>query len=402
MELRQQALQILNVGLSALKPEKILTKKVLEKTGIWDWEEVYVIGAGKGMRFYAEQLEKILGDKIKGGVVSDIEKAQLQKIQVLQASHPLPDKSSLSAALKIIQFIEQVPKNKPVLCLISGGGSSLLTWPTFSVRRLGVLYDLLLKSGADIYEMNILRKHLDRVKGGGLASFISPRPCVSLLISDVPGDDLATIASGPTVYDETTKGQAKEILRKYHLPFKIEGSPVRLLETPKDKKIFQNVKNILLTSNEVALKAMAKEARGLGYQVKIFSSDLKNSSESVGQILFRASKPGLALLAGGETTLTVSGKGKGGRNTHLCLAALEYLPKDTVLLAIDSDGQDNSDAAGAIISEKTLKKAQELNLDPKEYLENFNSYHFFRQTGDLIKTKPLPTNVGDLVVALRH
>lgn len=418
-ELKEKALTILNAGLSALKPEKILTKKVLEKTGVLEWDKFYIIGFGKGIRFYAQILEDLLGDKLKGGMVNDIEKMPLKKIIVNQAAHPLPDKSSLSSTQKILQFIREIPQDAAILCLVAGGGSSLFTWPTFAVRRLGTFSDLLIKCGADIKEMNVVRKHLDRVKGGGLAQMFYPRSCVSLIISDVPGDDLDTIASGPTVFDASTKEEAEKIIDKYQLPKKIEGSSVDLIETPKDEKLFKNVQNVLIATNKTAIDAMAKKARTFDFRPKILNYAQKGDSESVGQMLFREVKKVIevrksdksekgekgnkvALIAGGETTVKVAGKGKGGRNTHLCLAALKFLPINTVLLAVDSDGQDNSDAAGAIISEETLKKAKELGLAPDDYLANFDSYHFFQKTGDLIKTGPLPTNVGDLMLVLRE
>ena len=270
-------------------------------------------------------------------------------------------------------------------------------------------FDLLIKSGADIHNINIIRKHIDRAKGGGLVSFIYPRKCISLIISDVPGDDLKTIASGPTVFDATTNSDAQTILKKYQLPNKIDGSSVRLIETPKDKKLFKDVQNILIATNKTALEAMAKKAIGLGYKTKTLDASLNQDAESVGQMILEKLKvkseklkaEKMALIAGGETTIKVSGNGRGGRNTHLCLSALKYLPKNTILLSIDSDGQDNSDAAGAIISEETFKKAERLGLNPDEYLKNFDSYNFFSQTGDLIKTGSLPTNVGDLMVVLR-
>jgi glycerate-2-kinase len=418
VELKQNALEILEAGLSALKPEKILNKTIWDGFKLPPHQKIYVIGAGKGVRFLAQQLEQILGDKIASGFVNDIEELSLNKITVHQASHPLPDKSSLAGTQKIIQLLRQTSKNDLIICLLTGGGSSLLTWPTFSVRRLGEFTDKLIKSGASIFEINIVRKHIDRVKGGGLAALIYPRPCLSLIVSDVPGNDLSTIAGGPTVFDKSTKEEAEEIFKKYALPCKIAGSSIRLIETSKDKKIFRSVKNILLATNKMALGAMKEKAEGLGYNSKILCDNLEGEAGSVGQILIKisnltfaqrasAAKAGsqsskLALIAGGETTVRVTGKGRGGRNTHLCLSALPYLPQNTVLLAIDSDGQDNTGAAGAMISRETIQKAQELGLNPEEYLKNFDSYNFFKKTGDLIFTGPLPTNVGDLIVVIRN
>lgn len=394
--LRKNALEILQAGLSALKPENVLNEKIWRKLPLPPHQKIYVVGAGKGVRFLAAQLEEILGEKIEAGFVNDKEELILKKIKVNQAGHPLPDKGSLAGTQKIIQLIRGTSEKDLIICLLTGGASALLTWPTFALKRVAEFFDKLLKSGADIQEMNIIRKHLDRVKGGGLALIIYPRPCLSLIVSDVPGNDLKTIASGPTVFDDSTKEEAEKILEKWGLP------KLPLLETPKDKKIFKNVKNFLLATNKIGLLAMKKKAEERKFRTKILSDKLKGETESVGQMLIEKSKiKGLALIAGGETTIRVTSNGKGGRNTHLCLSVLKNLPKNTVLLSVDSDGEDNTEAAGAIISQDTIKKAQKLGLKPEDYLKNFDSYNFFKKTGDLIKTGPQPTNVGDLILALK-
>lgn len=394
--LRQDALEILEAGLSALDPQKILDNKTKIKFHFDRFSKIYIIGAGKGVRFLAQRLEEILGEKIVAGFVNDKEKLDLKKIVVNKAGHPLPDKASFAGTQKMLNLIKNISKNDLIICLIAGGGSSLLTWPTFAVRRTAEFYDKLLKSGANIYEMNVIRKHIDRVKGGGLAAFIYPKPCISLIISDVPGNNLETIASGPTVYDKSTKEDTEEIINKYKLP------KIPLIETPKDKNLFKKVENILLANNKIALLSMQNKAEKLGYQPKILDDSFDKRAESVGQFLFKNLKPNQVLIVGGETTVKVKGKGRGGRNTHLCLAALKYLPKNTCLAAINSDGEDNTDAAGAVITGETIKKAKQLNLASDKFLQNFDSYHFFEKTGDLIKTGPLPINVGDLILVLKR
>lgn len=407
-KLRNDAYKILKAGIGALSPHRILTKGTFNKLDIFSKKHIYLIGFGKGIRFYARRVEEILGRQLKKGMVNDIEKMKLGKVVVNKASHPLPDETSVASTLEIVRFLKKIPKEGFILCLIAGGGSALFSWPTLSINKFKKLNELLIKSGADIFEINTVRKHTDRVKGGGLAKIIYPRSCISFIISDVPSDDLKTIASGPTVYDPSTKEEAQKIIKKYHIDKIFKLFP-RLIETPKDKKIFRRIKNVLLATNKIALKEMAKMATRLGYKAIIFDSALSESTEKAGQMAIKkfnelkSEKDKIALIGGGETTVRVKGKsGRGGRNTHLCLLVLNHLPEDMLFACIDSDGQDNSDAAGAIIDQETIKKAQRLKLEPKDYLKKFDSYNFFKKTGDLIKTGPLPTNVGDLFLVLRN
>lgn len=398
--LRQDALEIMNAGLKAIQPEQILNEKIVAQFGIENYKKIYVFGAGKGVRFLAQRLEKLLGDKVAGGMVNDIENKDLalNKIEVQLAGHPLPDKGSLAGTQKIIRAIRSIPKSSDtlIICLFTGGGSALFTRPIMSVKSFVDVNDQLIKSGADIKEINIVRKHLDRIKGGGFSEIIASRKCLTLLVSDVSGNNIETIASGPTVYDNSTIVDAQKILQKYKLP------KIKLIETQKEKKIFKNIKNRLLATNKLALCAMKNKAEQLGYKSKIYTDRLSGNADNVGQQILNKIKPGEVLIAGGETSIKVNGKGKGGRNTHLCLAALPYLKPNTCLLSINSDGHDNTDAAGAVIDNDTIKKAQNLGLASDNYLENFDSYNFFRKTGDLIKTGLLPTNVADLILVLQH
>ena len=398
--LRKNALEILEAGLKAIKPEKFLNEKIVGKFKLKSFEKIYVFGAGKGVRFLAKRMEQLLGDKVAGGIVTDIEILALKKIEVLCASHPLPDKNSLTATQKIIRKINSISpiiksSNHLIILLFTGGGSSLFTWPIISIKRFGEINDILIKSGANIGEINIVRKHLDRVKGGELAKIIYPLKCLTFLISDVPGNDLSIIASGPTIYDKTTISDAQKIIDCYNFP------KTKLIETPKDKNFFKNITNYLLATNKIALEAMRDKAKSLGYKPQILTDRLTGSASDVGQKLLKEIKLGQALIAGGETEVNVKGKGKGGRNTHLCLAVLPYIPSDTCFASIDSDGQDNTDAAGAVVDIDTLKKAKKLRLMSDNSLANFDSYNFFQKTGDLIKTGPLPVNVGDLTIVLK-
>jgi len=399
--LRQDALEIMKAGLSAIRPEKILNEKIVAKLGLKKFKKIYVFGAGKGVRFLAQRLEEFLLDKISGGLVTDIEALELKKIKVQVAGHPLPDKNSLASTQRIIREIRAISpvirlSDTLILCLFTGGGSALFCWPNTSVKHYGEINEQLIKSGADIMEINVVRKHLDRVKGGGLAKIIAPRKCLTLLVSDVPGNDIGIIASGPVVLDKTNISDAQEIVAKYHLP------KMKFLETGKDGKYFKNVKNHLLGTNILALDAMKDKVEQLGYKSKILTDSLVGDATNVGQKFLEKVKPDEALIAGGETTMKVEGNGRGGRNTHLCLAALPYLKSDTCLLSIDSDGNDNTDAAGAVVDTETIVRAKKLGLASDNYLKNFDSYNFFKQTNDLIKTGKLPTNISDLLLVLQR
>jgi len=402
---RRDALKIFGAAINALKPANFINEKFWSSLSLPKFKKIYLIGAGKGVRFWAFQLEKILKKRISASFLNDIDDKipTGSNLLIWKASHPLPDQNSLAGTEKILRLVLQSTESDLIICLFAGGASSLFTWPNLPLKQTKQLNDKLIKSGASIEEINTVRKHIDYVKGGWLAFFINPRPCISLLISDVPNDDLSTIASGPTVYDRSTIKEATKVLKKYHL-FQEAGS--FLVETPKDKEVFKKVQNILLVNNQKALKAMEEQAKKLGYQTKILDSQLEGNAEKIGKRLIKILlkekiKGKLALIAGGETNVRVTSKGRGGRNTHLCLATLPFLSQSTALLAVDSDGQDNTEAAGALITERTIQRAKKLGLNPQKYLKQFNSYQFFQKTGDLIKTGPLPTNVGDLILVLR-
>lgn len=258
----------------------------------------------------------------------------------------------------------------------------------------------LLKSGANITEMNIVRKHLSDVKGGGLAQILYPATIATLVYSDVPGNDLSTIASGPTVCDHTTIEDALHIINKFKIDFDLPKSA--FVEKPHDKKYFKNVHNIIVLSNETALQAMLKKARDLKHHAKIFSDRFQGDAKVAGKQLISATHPGSILLVGGETTVHVSKKsGKGGRNQTLVLAALKLVGRDVTICSFDSDGWDFIDNAGAIGDMKTLERAKELNLDIDRFLETDSSLDFFNGVGDAIVTGRLPSNVSDLMIVLR-
>jgi hydroxypyruvate reductase/glycerate 2-kinase len=255
-----------------------------------------------------------------------------------------------------------------------------------------------LLSGASICEINIIRKHLSKVKGGKLTQRICPAIQITLIFSDIPGNNLSIIASGPTVLDKSTKQEAEKIAKKYNLP------RVKFRETPKEKGIFKKVHNILLLTNKTFLSASEEKAKKLGYKTKIYLDRLVDEASEAGKKLAQFSKKqgkNSIILAGGETPVAVKGQGKGGRCTELALTFLKYLPENITFCAFASDGQDNTDAAGAIIDEGTIKKSCKLKLDINKYLKNNDSYTFFQKTEDLIFTGPTGTNVADLFLTIK-
>ena len=260
-----------------------------------------------------------------------------------------------------------------------------------------------MNAGADIFEMNCVRKHLSRVKGGQLAKIIYPAKLISLIFSDVPGDDLSTIASGPTVKDETTVREASAILAKHRILEKLNLPSVKFVETPKDAKFFENTENILFVSAKTALRAMKDKAEDLGFDVKIFSQHFQGEAEKLAsEIIIANNQKHQALLGAGESTVVVKGNGVGGRNQHLALAALLSISENQVLITLASDGHDNSESAGAIVDSSTLLRSKTLNLEPSIYLQNNDSFTFFEAVGDGIDTGLTGSNVADLVISLRR
>jgi glycerate 2-kinase len=399
---RKIALKIANAGLEAIDPLKViqsnidLKKNILtikkKKFDISEVENIYVLGIGKASFRACQALEEILKDKIRDGALIDTKKGKLKRIKVFKGTHPLPSQKNIQASQKISAIAQKATEKDLILFLVSGGGSALFSLPQkATVSQVKNLTDELLKSGADILKINTVRKHLSQVKGGGLAKLAYPAKLVSLIFSDVPGDDISFIASGPTVKDKTTKKEAQKILDKYNI------SPLKLYETPKESKYFKNVSNILLLSGKTALKGMQKECHKLKIPCSVYSYALKGEARIVGRKILQRVKGSGALIATGETTVKVEGSGKGGRNQELVLGALPYLEK-TVFISIASDGLDNTEAAGAIGDDNSLKEAQEKGLAWSEYMRDNDAFSFFKELDDLIMTGPTGSNVADLIV----
>lgn len=379
-----------------------------------------VIGAGKASAEMARAFESAWISKgykkLEGIVITRYgHKRKCKNIKIIEASHPVPDKSGLDATNDIINLLKPLNSKDLVIVLISGGGSSLLVSPIdkISLKEKQDLTNELLRSGATISEINAVRKHLSNVKGGKLASFAYPAEVITLAISDVPGDDFGTIASGPTYPDHTTNKDAIEVLSKYNIVCSKNIEDVlrsNKYETPKQKdKIFKNAEFNIIAKPQNALLKGAQVAERKNFNTLVLSDSIEGESNDVGLVhsaivkqVIRFGQPAkkpLCILSGGETTVTINKEnGKGGRNTQFLLSLVIALgPTSNVYaIACDTDGIDGSeDNAGAVIYPDTLERAYSKGLNPKNYLERNDAYSFFNILGDIIKIGPTYTNVND-------
>ncbi|TAL36574.1 MAG: glycerate kinase [Spirochaetes bacterium] len=391
------------------------------------YKNIIVVGGGKGTAPMARAVEDLLGDRISAGCVSlkygYVE--PLRKIEVIEASHPLPDAQGLKAAGTILDLISKAGERDLVISLISGGGSALLPLPAASIPLDDKIAatNLLLRSGANIHEMNAVRKHLSLVKGGNLAKAAYPATVINLMISDVSGDDMDVIASGPFVPDKSTYGDALGVLEKYTLGGQVpasvrahldRGAAGEMEETPKPgSPVFGRVTNLIIASNIIALKAGAAVARKLGYNTVILSSVIEGETREVARMHTAIAREALlsgnpvrlpaCIISGGEATVTVTGSGLGGRNMEFALqCALLLEGREGILAAsIGTDGSDGpTDAAGAWADGTTCARARARGVSVNDYVANNDSYRFFKEIGDLIVTGPTNTNVMDMRIML--
>jgi len=400
-----------------------------EKLRIEGYEKVVVVGGGKAGAAMAITLEQMLGERLTEGIVN-IPKGTMpeispRKIKLVAAGHPIPDESGMEGTRRMVELVSGLGQRDLVICLISGGGSALmpLSAEGITLSQLQEVTLLLLKSGATIQEVNAVRKHLSAVKGGQLARAAYPARMVSLIISDVVGDRLDTIASGPTYPDPTTYSDALSVLKKYKLKEKvppriivhlINGVKGVIPETPKvGEECFQNAYYKIIASNADALAAAAEVGRAHGLNVHILTTTMQGEARQVGEYLSHVTRevyeterpiprPALLLL-GGETTVTVKGEGIGGRNQELVLSTALGIAglKTTTIVSFSTDGIDGpTDATGAVADGFTIQRAEQLGLDPSCYLENNDSYHFFKELGDLLITGPTGTNVMDVTALM--
>lgn len=433
---RRDALLAVGAALEAADPRKLVERAItleggaLEAGGhkyeLGSYGKVVVLGGGKASALMAAAVEHTLGEAIDEGVVivPDTQKAlpELRRIKLEKSSHPLPTEEGVHAVERLLEVADRVRRDDLVMFLISGGGSSLMPLPAvgISLEDLRDTTALLLKSGADIVEMNCIRKHLSQISGGRLAERVRGADVLSMLISDVVGDDLGSIASGPTVPDATTFAMAREAMGR-HAVWELVPPSVRrtiqagisgvLAETPKPgSPAFAKVRNVLVGSNRIACEAVKASLEAAAYQVHFLPEPLTGEARDVGLKLaeLARSAPGAGtwgLVAGGETTVTVRGQGKGGRNQELALSAAMALrgTSGTTMLSFATDGIDGmTNAAGAIADSTTCDRARTEGLDPERFLEANDSYSFFEALGDLVVTGPTGTNVNDVTLLLRR
>ena len=446
LDLRAVATELQQAALAAVEPAAAVRRHVHrekdapvltvadQRYDLRDYEHVFVVGGGKAAVPMAAAIADILGERLAEGVIvtkyghtilqSPIARLsardEVSNLQIIEAGHPVPDENSVRGAQAIADCATRATERDLVLCLISGGGSALLTLPVpgLTLADLQPLTDALLRSGATIHELNTVRKHWSRIKGGHLARLVAPATLVTLVLSDVVGDPLDVIASGPTVPDPTTVADAQAVLERYGNPWgfpKPQGFYKGIFrETPKPgDSIFERVQHVIVGSNRLAALAAVEKARQLGFNALLLSTYVEGEAREVARVAAALAKgirahsdplsPPACLVWGGETTVTIRGEGKGGRNQELALAAA--LPLDgwpgILVMALATDGTDGpTDGAGAVVTGETVPRARALGLDPRAALEANDSYPFFDALGDLIRTGPTGTNVNDLLFVL--
>lgn len=421
---RQHALEIFRAALAAAHGGNTV-RRALSTYGEWltRFDRVFLVSVGKAAVEMGAAVEEALGPRLRGGIaVTKYGHAIGRRgSRVVESGHPIPDEAGVKAARAVRDLLSNLSARDLVIVVISGGASALLPAPAepLTLEAKQRTTDLLLRAGATISELNAVRKHLSLLKGGRLAALAQPATVLGLLLSDVIGDRLDVIGSGPTAPDSTTFHDAIDVLSRFDLLERVPH-PVReyleagvrgeVAETPKaGDPLFENVHNVIVGSNRLALEAAADRARGLGYEVTIFSSCVEGEAREVARAhghrlrsVAQSGKP-VCILSGGETTVTVRGRGKGGRNQEFALAAAIAIDglENVLLLSAGTDGNDGAtDAAGAIATGDTVQHAERLGLNARAYLEDNNSYEFFDALGDLIRTGPTGTNVMDIQAML--
>jgi len=388
-----------------------LVKRFCEKFDFKGHENIYVVGAGKGASRMAEAIEARIGEWITQGLViipEEEKEPELNKIEYVFGSHPFPNENSVEGARKILDMVNNAQEGDLIIALISGGGSSLMSLPVddITLDEKIATSELLIKNSIRIQDINIVRKHISQVKGGFLAKAAFPCPVLQLVISDVVGDDLSTIASGPFHPDPTTFADAIQVLKKHEIYDKVPQSVRTYLEKgePETPKRIEKVETHILANHETAALKAFKYLEKQGIKAKILSTSLEGDCNKQAIDLIARIEPSETIhIMAGETTVKVKGHGYGGRNQQFVLACLNELTQDRdfTIAAIGTDGIDGicpEKIAGAIATADTLKAAKEKEMYISHYLERNNSFTFFKETGGLIKTGPTGTNLGDLIL----
>lgn len=408
---RKDALEIIEAGIEASLPEEVLKNKFKlngnilavdgKKINLLKYDNLYVVGGGKAAYLAAKYIEKVLGDRITDGAVIDVKKGRLERIRCYEGSHPYPTKRNVVATREVISILKKAKKNDLVITIVSGGGSSLLCDPyKITYSKIEPVIKSFFKKGANIKEINIVRKHISNIHGGNIAKLAYPASVLGLVFSDIPFKDTSFVASGPTYLDKTTKAQAKRVAEKYGI------KKLVFLETTKDRKYFKNVTNVLMLSNDDALKAMKSLAEKKGYKTLVCGNCLGGEARKLMNKLFNKFKmlaDKSAFIAGGETIVYIKKKGEGGRNLEVAMGALEVISPNMVVMSVASDGKDHMEGiAGGIADKLVSAKAKEIGYNPQEFLDKNMSYKFMKDTGGLIRSKKTGTNVSDLIVVLKR
>jgi hydroxypyruvate reductase len=435
--MREDALAIFHAALRAVDPAAAirrglrLNQELLEIAGrsydLSKFGNIFVVGAGKAAAPMARAIEEILGPRLSGGIINVKygHGLPLRKIKVNEAAHPIPDDAGIRGTREIVRLLEGAKEGDLVIALFSGGASPLLIFPAedLTLKDKQETTRVLLNCGATIHEINAVRKHLSRVKGGRLARLARRATLIGLFLSDVIGDDLASIGSGPTAPDSTTFADCLDVLERYRIREEVPPAAARVLErgargeveeTPKPgDESFARVLNCIVANNALALAAARQRAKELGYRDLILSSSIDGETKEVAKVHVALAREILAtgnpverpacLLSGGETTVTVKGSGKGGRNQEFALAAALAMKgmESALILSAGTDGTDGpTDAAGAFADGTTVERARQKGMDAEAHLLQNNSYPLFETLGDLVVTGPTRTNVMDLRLVL--
>ncbi len=403
---RIDALEIVEAAFDAIDTKSVLEKNITVIDGIMtvmgqrfilaDYKRIYIIGFGKVSCKAAYVLEGLLQGKVQDGAVIGIKEVTCDVVDTYAGTHPLPSHLNFTATKHIEEIATKATGDDLVLVVVSGGGSALLCSSLEECDQGQRLYEAFLGTGGTIEEMNTVRRHISKLKGGGLAKMLFPATVVGLIFSDVPGGDMASIASGPTFPDSSSVADAQVVIDKYGL------GTYHLTPSCDDEQYFKNVHNILMTSNLNALHAMEHEAKKRGYEATVVSATHYETLEETVALFAKKRKLGSMLSMGGETKLHVpkEAHGSGGRSTQLALSMLTELKPGEVFVSFASDGKDNCPAAGVIVDEWAMTKVKKLGLSIEEYKKSFDTYTFFLKTKDLILTGPLESNVADLMLLL--
>ena len=420
--LRRDALSIFKAALAAADPSVMVLDALRRGRDLERYERIFVVGGGKAGGTMARAAERFLGRRITGGCVAvkDGDAAQSKRIELRACGHPVPDERGVAAAARIAEICSEAGADDLVLCLLSGGASALLPSPTapITLAEKQETTKLLLACGATIHEINCVRKHISVIKGGRLAKLAAPARVVTLVLSDVVGDQLDVIGSGPTAPDVSTFGDALAVLDRYDLRGRVPVSVRERLEgggvedeTPKPgDPLFERVENLVVGSNQKSLEAAAARAKALGYRTLILASTIEGETRDVARMHAAIARqirmngqplrPPACVISGGETTVTIRGEGKGGRNQEFALAAAIDIAglKDVLVFSAGTDGTDGpTDAAGAMADGGTIGRSK---MDAAGALARNDSYPFFEKLGDLVITGSTGTNVMDLHLVL--